>query len=201
LGSRDAILDAASTLISEHGYDGMVISDLSTMSGLPPSSIYYHFGNKLGVLTALLQRTFEALHTSLPMPSTFADASPMDRFESWFTAACAALDRRPEYLRLLLAVSIGAHAHVDVVQETVRSIRDYAHASWIDALTPIFAPPGSPADTELIDQLAVLGRAVTDGLSVTTTFDGTTYAEHVTAFVSLVRGLAESRGTVAPLRS
>ncbi|GAA1618921.1 hypothetical protein GCM10009789_85900 [Kribbella sancticallisti] len=193
LSSRDLILNTARTLISSQGYDGMVISDLSELSGLPPSSIYYHFGNKLGVLVALLERTFEDLHASFPSPSSFDDRPPLERFELWFTAACTALDQRPEYLRLLLAVSIGSHAEADTVRGTVRRIRDYAHTSWVEALTPVFAPVDSPEDAELVEQLAVLGRAMTDGLSVTTSFDGTTYVSHVPAFVALVRGFAEDR--------
>jgi AcrR family transcriptional regulator len=193
LSSRDLILNAARTLISSQGYDGMVISDLSEQSGLPPSSIYYHFGNKLGVLVALLERTFEDLHASFPSPSAFDGSPPLERFELWFTAACTALDQRPEYLRLLIAVSIGSHADDDTVRGTVRRIRDYGYASWVEALTPVFAPVDSPQDSELVERLAVLGRAMTDGLSVATSFDGTTYVSHVSAFVALVRGFAEDR--------
>jgi AcrR family transcriptional regulator len=191
--SRQLILDAARTLITTHGYDGMVISDLTAMSGLPASSIYYHFGNKLGILVALLERTFAEMHASYPSPSSFDDRPPLERLEAWFTAACTSLDQRPEYLRLLLTVCVGSHAEDPGVRDTVRRIRDYAHASWVDALTPIFAPVETPEDKELIDQLAVVGRAMTDGLSVTTTFDGTTYSAHAPVFLALIRGLASSR--------
>jgi AcrR family transcriptional regulator len=187
--SRGVILDAAAKLISTHGYDGMVISDLTAMSGLPASSIYYHFGNKLGILAALLSRTFEDMHTTLPAPSSFDGHPPLERLELWFSAACAALDAKPEYLRLLLAVTVGSHASDDGVRQTVRRIRDYAHASWVDALTPVFPAAGQ----DFIDELAVVGRAMTDGLSVTTTFDGTTYQTHAATFVALVRGLAQAQ--------
>jgi len=195
--SRDAILDAAQALITSKGYDGMAVSDLCAESGLPPSSIYYHFGNKLGVLAALLERTFDELHALFPPPSSFDDREPIDRLEAWFTAACRSLDRRPDYLRLLLAVSVGPHKDSDTVRSTVRRIRDAAHASWVDALTPIFAPDGNADGRALVDELAVLGRAMTDGLSVTNSLDGASYSSHVGPFVALIRGLARQRG-VAP---
>nr|WP_285567144.1 TetR/AcrR family transcriptional regulator [Actinoallomurus iriomotensis] len=199
--SRDIILDTARALITSRGYDGMAISDLSAQSGLPPSSIYYHFGNKLGVLAALLDRTFDELHALFPNPSSFDDREPLERFETWVTAACDSLDRRPEYLRILLAISVGPHKDTEPVRNTVRRIRDYAHASWVEALTPIFAPDGGEADEAFVDQLAVLGRAMTDGLSVTNSFDGVSYSSHVAAFVSLIRGLAEQRdrGSAPPI--
>jgi AcrR family transcriptional regulator len=197
LTSREIILNAARALIGEKGYDGMAISDLSAQSGLPPSSIYYHFGNKLGVLAALLERTFDELHALFPNPSSFDDLAPLERLEAWFSAACDSLDRQPDYLRLLVALSVGPQKDAETVQRTVRRIRDYAHASWVDALTPIFAPNGGKDNEVLVDQLAVLGRALADGLSVTNSFDGLSYSSQVAPFVSLVRGLAEQRSGAA----
>ncbi|MEV4150778.1 TetR/AcrR family transcriptional regulator [Amycolatopsis sp. NPDC049691] len=197
LSSQDAILNAARSLVGEKGYDGMAISDLSAQCGLPPSSIYYHFGNKLGVLSALLERTFEELHAAFPNPSSFDDREPLERLEAWFSAACASLDRRPDYLQLLVAISIGPQKDAEAVQATVRRIRDYAHASWVDALTPIFAPNGGKNNEALVEQLAVLGRALTDGLSVANNFDGASYSSQVAPFVSLVRGLAAQRAAGA----
>lgn len=188
--SRDHILDAAQALIASKGYDGMVISDLSARSGLPPSSIYYHFGSKLGVLTALLDRTFSELHATFPNPSSFDQSDPLDRFEAWVTAACRSLDDRPEYLRLLLAISVGPHKDTTPVRETVRRIRDYAHASWVEALGPIFGEDRS----KVVDELAVLGRALTDGLAVTNSFDNMSYSSHVGPLVAMVRSLAERSG-------
>ena len=77
---------------------------------------------------------------------------------------------------------------------TVRRIRDYAHASWVEALTPIFAPDGNEDGEAFVDQLAVLGRAMTDGLSVANSLDGATYSSNVAPFVALIRGLAGQRG-------
>ncbi len=196
-GNREIILNAARTLIGDKGYDGMAISDLCAESGFPPSSIYYHFGNKFGVLAALLERTFDELHALFPNPSSFDHLAPIERLEAWFSAACDSLDRRPDYLRLLVAISVGPHKDADAVQATLRRIRDFAHASWVDALTPIFAPNGGKNNEALVQRLAVLGRALTDGLSVANSFDDMSYSAQVAPFVSLVRGLAEQRGGAA----
>ncbi|MFJ7217733.1 TetR/AcrR family transcriptional regulator [Amycolatopsis sp. NPDC098790] len=193
LTSQEVILNAARALVGEKGYDGMAISDLSAQSGLPPSSIYYHFGNKLGVLAALLDRTFDELHALFPNPSSFDELAPLERLEAWFTAACDSLDRRPDYLQLLVAISVGPQKDAEAVRATVRRIRDYAHASWVAALTPIFAPSGGKNNEALVQELAVLGRALTDGLSVTNSFDGVSYRSQVPPFVALVRGLADQR--------
>lgn len=185
--SRAVILDSAQALITSKGYDGMAVSDLTEASGLPASSIYYHFGNKLGVLASLLERTFIEMHASFPSPSSFAAEEPLERFEAWVRAACASLDSRPDYLRVLLAISIGPHKDTDPISTTVARIRAYAHESWVEALTPVFG--GGRED--LVEQLAVLGRAMIDGLSVANSFDGLAYSSHVAPFVAMVRALAE----------
>ena len=171
----------------------MAISDLSAQSGLPPSSIYYHFGNKLGVLAALLERTFDELHALFPNPSSFDELEPLERLEAWFSAACGSLDRRPDYLQLLVAICVGPQKEAESVRATVRRVREYSHASWVDALTPIFAPNGGKNNEALVQELAVLGRALTDGLSVANSFDGMSYSSKVAPFIALVRGLAGQR--------
>ncbi|MFD4637606.1 TetR/AcrR family transcriptional regulator [Lentzea sp. NPDC058436] len=194
LSSRDVILNAAHALIADKGYDGMSVSDLCARSGLPASSIYYHFGNKLGVLASLLERTSEELHALFPGPSAFDHLAPLKRFEAWFTAACRTLDKRPDYLRLLVVVAVGPQKDDEAIRVTVQRIRDNAHASWVSALTPIFAPKGRKADKALVQKLAILGRAVVDGLAVANSFDEISYSSEVASYLQLVSSLAELRG-------
>ena len=44
--SRQRILDAAAEIAGERGYDGTSIALVSERSGLPASSIYWHFEDK-----------------------------------------------------------------------------------------------------------------------------------------------------------
>src|SRR6266496_2327682 len=55
-GSQDRILDAAERLVAERGYTAASISLISKASGLPASSIYWHFGSKEGLLAAVVER-------------------------------------------------------------------------------------------------------------------------------------------------
>lgn len=196
--SKELILATAQTLIAKSGYDGMAVSDLCQATGLPASSIYHHFGSKMGILAALLDRAFTETHAVMPDPSAFT-GEPMQRFEDWFTAACDALDQRPEYLRLLLAVSVGAQEHNEDVRATVRRIREYGLASWVEALTPVFSGKNQEAQ-ERIHSLAIIGRSLTDGTAVAQSFEHATYASQVKPFVSLIRALAAQISTGTPRR-
>ena len=58
--SRDAILDAAAKIAGERGYDDTSIKLVSDLSGLPTSSIYWHFASKDDLLAAVIDRSFKA---------------------------------------------------------------------------------------------------------------------------------------------
>ena len=56
--SRQRILEAATTIASERGYEGTSIGLVSERSGLPASSIYWHFKDKDALLAAVIEHSF-----------------------------------------------------------------------------------------------------------------------------------------------
>jgi AcrR family transcriptional regulator len=57
--SRRRILDAATEIAGERGYDGASIAQVSARAGLPASSIYWHFKDKDELIAAVIERCFE----------------------------------------------------------------------------------------------------------------------------------------------
>ena len=66
--SRERILDAATEVATERGYDGTTISLVSKKSGLPPTSIYWHFTDKDDLIAAVIERSYQRWlpHSSCP---------------------------------------------------------------------------------------------------------------------------------------
>jgi AcrR family transcriptional regulator len=58
VASRLAILDAAAHIAGERGYEGTSINAVSERSGLPASSIYWHFNNKDELIAAVIDRSY-----------------------------------------------------------------------------------------------------------------------------------------------
>ena len=56
--SRERILDAATEIAAERGYEGASIALVSAKCGLPASSIYWHFTNKDDLIAAVIERSF-----------------------------------------------------------------------------------------------------------------------------------------------
>ncbi|MEU9575837.1 TetR/AcrR family transcriptional regulator [Streptomyces chilikensis] len=57
--SREQILRAALDLALEHGYQGTTMAAVSTRSGLPVGSVYWHFKGKEQLFVALLEHCYE----------------------------------------------------------------------------------------------------------------------------------------------
>jgi AcrR family transcriptional regulator len=197
--SRAAILDSALSLLSQRGYAGMAISALSKMSGLPASSIYYHFQSKHGVLAAVLERGFRDYHATLPKPSDY-EGTPVECFEQWLADVFARLEHKPDHLRLLVTVCVERQDDDEIIRDAVEGIRRFSFDMWLDVLTPVFTPNDDPYWIALVEDLAVLGRSIADGATIANSFDGTTYARHVTPFVAMVKALVAQRelGLPAP---
>src|ERR1700739_5024255 len=66
--SRERILDAATEVATERGYEGTTISLVSKKSGLPPTSIYWHFTDKDDLIAAVIERSFARWQAALDLP-------------------------------------------------------------------------------------------------------------------------------------
>ena len=55
--NRDRILEAATDLFHEKGYGGLSISAICKRVGIAPTSLYWHFGDKAGLMRAIIENT------------------------------------------------------------------------------------------------------------------------------------------------
>jgi len=155
--SRRRILDAASALMAERGFAGTSISEVSRLSGLPASSIYWHFESKEGLLGAVVeegaQRWFEGLHGEAHGDGLFGSAT------------ATALEQRPEFLRLMFLIAL---ERKEIDKTSLAAIR-HARKLALDRLRATLlrqlarhGVEGAPA-ARLADELSLLALAVADG--------------------------------------
>ena len=153
--SRELILDATERLMATRGYAATSISDIRKACGLPPSSIYWHFGSKEGVLAAVMERGADRFFAAIP---TSEDAA---------SAAGGAVDlqaQHPDFLRLFYMLSL-ERSNDPAVAAVIRRVRDTAIRRFRDAITqllPADAPP-SKAD-RVVTELTAVAVALSDGI-------------------------------------
>ena len=130
--SRRDILDAASRIISEYGFREATIDLISEAAGISPTSIYWHFGNREGMLASLATRitdrymesvTRELARVSLARRDTSCfDAAEAEGYVRGYVRAVSqlALDH-PQVIRAQTALSSEG-----VILPTMREgVRDY----------------------------------------------------------------------------
>jgi AcrR family transcriptional regulator len=101
--SRTRILDAATEIASERGYEGTSIALVSTKCGLPASSIYWHFADKDDLIAAVIERSFAQWLSAWQMPT---EGTPRERLVGLTLQVAKALLDSPDFLRLGLMLAL-----------------------------------------------------------------------------------------------
>ncbi|QLY29075.1 helix-turn-helix transcriptional regulator [Nocardia huaxiensis] len=63
--NRRAILDATRTLLAEHGADGVTMDRVAAAAGVGKGTVFHRFGNRAGLLHALLSEPAENLMAAI----------------------------------------------------------------------------------------------------------------------------------------
>lgn len=187
--SRRRILDAASALMTERGFAGTSISEVCRLSGLPASSIYWHFESKEGLLGAVVEEGAQRWFDSFP-PLSSTSMDPGERAAALLAATAASLEQGPEFLRLMLLIALERKEIDKTSLAMIRRVRKLALERIGKLIALQLAPLGAPRlDPELAGELATLVLAFVDGIFVQNHIDprGT---DVVRSFALLRRALA-----------
>ena len=92
------------------GYHGTSIALVSKHSGLPASSIYWHFKSKDDLFAAMIERSFDAwMRTSLLLSMRRPGVERGEQLRSNMREQAKGLIANPEFLRLGLLLSLEQH--------------------------------------------------------------------------------------------
>ena len=104
--TRQHILEAAADVFADQGYYGAAVDDIVRASDTSKGSFYFHFPNKRGLFTALLDhltgRLLERVEAAMA-----GQPDPMRRLDAALAAALAAFAQRRRLARLLLVEGAG----------------------------------------------------------------------------------------------
>jgi AcrR family transcriptional regulator len=162
--SRERILEAARKIAGERGYDGTSIALVSERSGLPASSIYWHFEDKDRLLAAVIERSFhrwlEAMNERAPARE---GATREERFASGLRVSAKALTEAPDFLRLGLMLSLERRPEEASARTRFLQVREQTLQQMFASYTGFFAGELDAAD---VRRLATLTMAAVDGLFI-----------------------------------
>jgi AcrR family transcriptional regulator len=163
--SRTRILDAATEIASERGYEGTSIALVSAKCGLPASSIYWHFKDKDDLIAAVIERSFAHWLSAWQMP---AEGTARERLVAVALQIAKALMDSPDFLRLGLMLALERRP----VEPRARAMFLAVRAQAFDTLAPAIRELAPGLTGAQVHQLATYAIAGADGLFITKEIGG-----------------------------
>ena len=158
--TRERVLAAAAELIGAQGYAATSIAQISQASDAKPASIYWAFESKEGLLTAVMERAADRFFDAIPAPRPHHDP--------W--AALAALfayfEGGPEFLRLMLVLSLERRDGDPAVLEAARRVRTTAAEGLAVGYRRALGSDDSVRETAIVDELARFTLMLFDGVFI-----------------------------------
>lgn len=159
--SSDRILDAAAELTRTRGLGGTTIAKVCQVSGLPVSSVYWHFADKDALFAELVRRGFARWLVRVPRWGEVT-GSLGESVGSIVSSAAAGGDI-PDFIRVGLQVALDVEEATAGARAAFLGVREQFRvmvSSWLQQL------PNSALDEATADDVAVLAMAMSDGLGV-----------------------------------
>lgn len=158
--SRERILAAATELFATRGYAGAGVDRLAERSGIAKTAIYYHFGNKEGLLAAVLERTATEWIEAIQQAARQA-GDPAGRLERALAGMRAMLEERPWIYKLFQILTLEVAEEKPEIRDTLQGIIRRARAAITDGMREALGVEVPDADG-----VAGLMLAALDGISL-----------------------------------
>ncbi len=187
--SRERILDAAAVIAGERGFEGTSINLVSKNSGLPASSIYWHFADKDELIAAVIDRSFQRWLTTFDRGVDLPAAVSRDEmFRIVLRNSGDALTLYPDFLRLGLMLILERRPE----EPTARRIFVETRRTAAGRIRAFYAAFFSALSTEEIDSLVTLSVALADGLFVAEQVEGLDLTKSFDLIATAILGTAQS---------
>jgi AcrR family transcriptional regulator len=154
--SRERILECAVELLRERGYAGLSIAAVCERAEIAPTSVYWHFGDKAGLMEAVLDR-IGGRHAERILAAATAARTPREKLERTLAGMRELVLTQP--LGSLTGVAVvgeGRHVAPDLLT-ALRRARDREREAIARSLRTQEKPIARHAEA-----LAVIATAVTN---------------------------------------
>ena len=165
--SRERILDAATEIAAERGYEGTSIALVSGKCGLPASSIYWHFKDKDDLIAAVIERSFASWLSAWQLPD---EGDAKQRFNGVAVQTAKALLDSPDFIRFGLMLALERRPEEPRARTMFIQVRAQANQQLTENFRTVM--PGL-ADAA-VHQLATYAMAGADGLFIAKEIGGET---------------------------
>ncbi|MFF4833663.1 TetR/AcrR family transcriptional regulator [Streptomyces sp. NPDC001315] len=163
--SRRAILEATLEIAARNGYDGTTVAAVTEATGLPASSIYWHFGNKDDLLAATLDFSYQEWRALAPTwAGPVETGSVTEEVEARFQRAAVSLTTSPEFWSLGLLLTLQQRIKEPAARRLYAEVRQDTETEITNWWVQLLRPEAVADDPQLPRRLARFHMMVMDGL-------------------------------------
>jgi AcrR family transcriptional regulator len=196
--SRERILDAAADVAGERGYEGTSINLVSQRSGLPASSIYWHFKDKDELIAAVIDRSFHDWVQALERPPLIAQGATREAvFHAKFQRTGRALAGFPDFLRLGLMLLLERRPQEATARQKFLEVRRITE----DRLHRDYCAIFEGLTSKDLRSLVQLTLALADGYFIAREADDVDLGDAFDVMATAILGAAERFATRAEVPS
>ena len=157
--TREKILTVAAALLVEQGYAATSISQICRQAAVRPASIYWAFGSKEGLFAVVMERAADAFFQAVPVTAGRSPSSGLDELAHLF-------ETRPDFIRLLLVLSLERREGDPAILEAARRVRRHATDRIAEALRGAVVLDDSARAQQICAEVARLTLMLLDGAFV-----------------------------------
>jgi AcrR family transcriptional regulator len=193
--SREEILDAASRLMGERGYDGTSVAAVSAAVGVPKSLIFHHFRSKTGLLTAVMTRggyrffdAMQAAQAGAPEGGTH-----LERLTWLLTRTAEAFNEHHDFHRLHTILMMTSDVAEPEVKQAITQLRTDGRIHMHRLVAAVFADLGPDVAEAVADELDDFGMIGFDGGFIAERGDGTPLLSQIERFARAMVAIGEAK--------
>ena len=177
--TRQQIIDAAVLLIADQGYSATSVEEIAVVAGVAKGSVYYNFGSKDEMFTAILTEGIGRLNVALRSASAGLEGARA--LEALVTELLTQVHANPNFAKLITTEVFRTGRHW---QESIRLVRDDSMGAFADVVRD--ARPD--LDSGLVGA-AIFGATLVAGLEWLVFQPERTFADLKTAVLASMSGL------------
>ena len=127
--TRRQIIDAAVLLMADQGFSATSVEEIAAKAGVAKGSVYYNFGSKDEMFTAILTEGVERLTDALRSASAGREGARA--LEALVTELLTQIHANPSFAKLITTETFRTGRHW---QESIRLVRDDSMGAFADVV-------------------------------------------------------------------
>jgi AcrR family transcriptional regulator len=142
---RQALVDAALTLIAAQGPNGFTLSEAAKVAGVTPAAVYRHFAGRDDLIAEVARQGFEIFAALMEFALDGGKPSALAAFESTGRAYLAFARKYPGHYMAMFESGLNLNAHPDLalVAGKARAVLERAAEGLSQHLPPGKRPPAT----------------------------------------------------------